>query len=118
MDTIKKNFFKKYNNYISYYIHKIDKRKCEHAIRELNDIKFEFETIKKLREIYEKRKKRNIKAVMFLALFVLCFELSLLIITDVVELNPLYAIISGIIGTMFLACGIYSIIHNPPIYVE
>jgi len=55
---------------------------------------------------------------MFLALFVLCFELSLLIITDVVELNPLYAIISGIIGTMFLACGIYLIIHNPPIYVE
>jgi hypothetical protein len=55
---------------------------------------------------------------MFLSLFVLCFELSLLIITDVVGLNPLYAMILGIIGTIFLAYGIYLIIHNPPIYVE
>jgi hypothetical protein len=118
MDIIKKNLFEKYDDYIYYYIHKIDRRKCEYAIMELNDIKFKFETIKKLREIYKTRKKRNIKAVMFLALFVLCFELSLLIITDVVGLNPLYAMILGIIGTIFLAYGIYLIIHNPPIYVE
>jgi hypothetical protein len=118
MDIIKKNLFEKYNDYVYYHIYKIDKRKCEYAIRELNNIKFKFETIKKLREIYRARKKRNIRAVMFLSLFVLCFELSLLIITDVVGLNPLYAMILGIIGTIFLAYGIYLIIHNPPIYVE
>jgi len=114
--NINRNFFKKYDKYMYYYIYKIDKRKREHAVRELSDIKLAFETLEKLREVHEIRKKRNIKAAMFIALFVLCFELSLLIITNVIGLNPLYAIVLGLIGTVFLAYGIYLIIHHPPIH--
>ena len=105
--NINRNFFKKYGKYRYYYIYKIDKRKREHAVRELSDIKLALETLEKLREVNEIRKKRNIKAAMFIALFVLCFELSLLIITNVIGLNPLYAIVfrtnwNSILGLWYL----------------
>ena len=117
----RRTYFKKFNEYnykYDYCLIKHDKDKIKKSIKELQDIKFELETIKKLRELHKERKKRTIRAVMFIALFVLCFELSLFIITGVIGLNPTYSVILGIIGTIFLSYGIYLMICNPPIYVE
>lgn len=117
----RRTYFKKSNEYnykYDDYLIKQDKDKIKKSIKELQDIKFELETIKKLSELNKERKKRNIRAVIFIALFVLCFELSLFIITGVISLNPTYSIILGIIGIIFLSYGIYLMIYNPPIYVE
>jgi hypothetical protein len=101
-----------------YYLKKPNYAKIKRVMHDLEDYAIELETINKLREVYEIRKKRNIRAVVFLALFILCFELSLFIIMDVIGLAPIFAIILGILGVIFLAYGIYLIIHNPPIYIE
>jgi len=76
------------------------------------------ELLKKLSETYKIRRRKNILAVFFLSSFVLCFNMSLFIITDVIVLDPIYAIVSSLIGVLFLALGIYLILDNPPIYVE
>ncbi len=101
-----------------YYINKSNKDDIKRIIREIEDANIKLKTVKKLREVYLLRKKRNIKAAVLIASFILCFELSLFVITDVIELAPIYAMIFGIIGTACLAYGVYLIIHNPPIYVE
>ena len=76
------------------------------------------EVLKKLREVYKIRKRRTILAVIFLSSFILCFNISLFIITDVIALDPIYAIVSSLLGVLFLAIGIYLILDNPPVYVE
>lgn len=78
----------------------------------------EVKLLKKLSETYKIRKRRNILAVIFLSSFILCFNITLFIITDVIVLDPIYAIVSSLLGVLFLAIGIYLILDNPPIYVE
>lgn len=78
----------------------------------------EVKLLKKLSETYKIRKRRNILAVIFLSSFILCFNISLFIIIDVIALDPIYAIVSSLLGVLFLAIGIYLILDNPPIYVE
>ncbi|HIP84368.1 MAG TPA: hypothetical protein EYH15_02630 [Methanothermococcus okinawensis] len=78
----------------------------------------EAELLKKLSETYKIRRRRNILAVIFLSFFILCFNISLFIITDVIVLDPIYAIVSSLLGVLFLALGIYLILDNPPIYIE
>ena len=78
----------------------------------------EVKLLKKLSETYKIRKRRNILAVIFLSSFILCFNITLFIITDVIALDPIYAIVSSLLGVLFLAIGIYLILDNPPIYVE
>ncbi|HID47498.1 MAG TPA: hypothetical protein EYP47_02215 [Methanococcaceae archaeon] len=78
----------------------------------------EAELLKKLSETYKIRRRRNILAVIFLSFFILCFNISLFIITDVIVLDPIYAIVSSLFGVLFLALGIYLILDNPPIYIE
>ena len=78
----------------------------------------EIELLKKLREVYKIRKRRNILAVIFLSSFILCFNISLFIITNVIVLDPIYAIVSSLLGVLFLAIGIYLILDSPPVYVE
>ena len=74
--------------------------------------------LKKLNEIYRIRRKKNIMAVIFLSSFILCINISLFILTNVIVLEPIYAVIFTLLGVLFLAIGIYLMLDNPPIYVE
>jgi len=87
-------------------------------MKEKSEKSEDVELLRKLSETYKIRRRKNILAVFFLSSFVLCFNMSLFIITDVIVLDPIYAIVSSLIGVLFLALGIYLILDNPPIYVE
>ena len=87
-------------------------------MKEKSEKSEDVELLRKLSETYKIRRRKNILAVIFLSSFVLCFNMSLFIITDVIVLDPIYAIVSSLIGVLFLALGIYLILDNPPIYVE
>jgi len=87
-------------------------------MKEKSEKSEDVELLGKLSETYKIRRRKNILAVIFLSSFVLCFNMSLFIITDVIVLDPIYAIVSSLIGVLFLALGIYLILDNPPIYVE
>ena len=115
-----KKFFKKINkkekNY--YYVLKQNKFEVMKSIEKLQKNIEEIKLLKKLSETYKIRRRRNILAVIFLSSFILCFNISLFIITKVILLDPTYAIISALFGVLFLAIGIYLMLDNPPIYVE
>ena len=87
-------------------------------MKEKSEKSEDVELLRKLSETYKIRRRKNILVVFFLSSFVLCFNMSLFIITDVIVLDPIYAIVSSLIGVLFLALGIYLILDNPPIYVE
>ncbi|MBW9223282.1 hypothetical protein KKP90_01600 [Methanothermococcus sp. SCGC AD-155-E23] len=91
------------------------KEKSEKSEDEMEE---DVELLKKLSETYKIRRRKNILAVIFLSSFVLCFNISLFIITDVIVLDSIYAIVSSLLGVLFLALGIYLILDSPPIYIE
>jgi len=92
-------------------------KESEKSERSENGIE-EIELLKKLSETYKIRRRKNILAVIFLSSFILCFNISLFIITDVITLDRIYAIVSSLLGVLFLAIGMYLILDDPPIYIE
>ncbi|WP_421078179.1 hypothetical protein Mjas_02290 [Methanothermococcus sp. Ax23] len=104
-----------------YYIKKIDESQRKKVVNRINDIIYTLNTIKKLQEINKIRKKRNIKAIICVSIFVILYEILWIFMINnpiINFINAIFAVAIGLIGVIFLAYGLYLLLYHPLIYVE
>ncbi|AEF96835.1 hypothetical protein [Methanotorris igneus] len=76
------------------------------------------ELTEKLAKISSARKKRTLLGAILVSLSLILTQIAILILIGVIDLGIVFAVMLIIVSPLFLAIGLYLILHTPPIVLE
>lgn len=71
-----------------------------------------------IRNVSERRRKRNLVGATLISLSLIMMELAVLIFLGIILVNPIVAVILVFIAPISMAIGLYMILTQPPIILE
>lgn len=71
-----------------------------------------------IRNVSERRRKRNLVGATLISLSLIMMELAVLIFLGIILVNPIVAVILVLIAPISMAIGLYMILTQPPIILE